>query len=33
VFVPGGVERFFTEAAAGGDLLELAERYGWRFVQ
>jgi len=33
VFAPGGVERFFTEGAAGGDLLALAERYGWRFVQ
>jgi quercetin dioxygenase-like cupin family protein len=33
VFAPGGVERFFTEAASGGDLLALAERYGWRFVQ
>jgi hypothetical protein len=32
VFAPGGVERFFIEAGAGGDLLALAERYGWRFV-
>ena len=33
VFAPGGIERFFTEAAGGGDLLALAERYGWRFVR
>jgi quercetin dioxygenase-like cupin family protein len=32
VFAPGGVERFFIEAAEGADLLALAERYGWRFV-
>jgi mannose-6-phosphate isomerase-like protein (cupin superfamily) len=32
VFAPAGVERFFIEAASGGDLLGLAERYGWRFV-
>ena len=33
LFAPGGVERFFVEASAGGaDLLALAERYGWRFV-